>query len=427
MENVKRISKSKFEIEIKLTGKEVKDYLDKAINDEIKNVKEPGFRKGKMPKNMFIKKYGVESVYPTAVDLILNDIYPKIITENKISVVAQPEFDFQTMKISEKDGFEIKGVVDVYPEFDLPDYKNIKKNIKKGTSKVTKKEIKEQIDGLLAKDSKYEAKDDYQAKNGDIVVLDFEGFVDGVAFEGGKGESYSLTLGSNSFIPGFEEQLVGLKAGEAKDVEVTFPTEYQSEELAGKDAVFKCVINEVKKRTLPRLTDKKIKEFQEYTATTREELEQEVEKKLLEQKNVSIDAQYEKNILNALVKAAELEIPTSLIKQEAENTIKNLEENFKKQGIGLDVYLQMTGMNMDILEEQINAESKDRLESQILLEKFLETEEIKISKKEIDEYMKKVMEDYKLDKETLLKQIGGTTEPLERDLKYNKARDILFK
>lgn len=426
MENIKKLSNMQYEIEITLNETEVKEYLEKALTEQLKKVKEPGFRPGKMPRDMFIKKYKMESIYPNAIDLIVNDVYPKIIENNKLNVVASPNFDWTNVKINEKEFF-VKGTVDVVPEFDMVDYKEIKKSIKKDEIKVTKKEIKETIDNLIAKDASYETKEDYAANSGDITVIDYEGFKEGVAFEGGKGEEHSLTLGSNTFIPGFEEQLVGSKAGEEKEVKVTFPEDYQAEDLKGKDVVFICKVKEVKKRTLPRLTETKIKEFEEYEATNKEELEKEIENKLLKQKeNISI-GKYEKEILEAVIKAIDLKIPESMVKEETDHTIKNIRQNFKQQGIELEMYLQMTGSNMETLLTQLNKESEERIAMQLIIGKIKEETEIEVSEKEIEEQLEKIVKDYKLTKEDALKQLGNTTEPIKRDLEFDKARKLLFK
>lgn len=427
MEKIKKINNSQYEISIKLTGKEIEQYLDKAIQEDIKKVKEPGFRAGKMPKNIFLKKYGMEAVYPTAIDLILNDVYPKIIMDNKLDVVAQPEFDWASMKMDQKDGFEVKGTVDVMPEVTLGNIEEVKNKVKKPSVKVSKSEIKQEIDNILSKDAKYESKKDYEAKLGDITVIDFEGFVGKEAFEGGKGEDHALTLGSNTFIPGFEDQLVGAKAGDKLDVTVTFPEEYQATDLAGKEAVFKCEVKEVKKRTLPRLTAAKIEELEGYEAKTKEELEKEIENNILAQKENNASFEYEKAILKAMIKSTKLDIPTSMVNTEVDHTIQNLENNFKQQGFGLDMYLQMTGMDMEGLRNQMSGEASDRIAKTLIIEQYIKDNDIKVSEKEIDDRMKKISEDYKLSEEEIIKQIGEDKEPLKRDLQFEKANDILFK
>ncbi len=427
MEKINKKSSSQYEIEISLTAKELEKYLDKAILEDIKKVKEPGFRPGKMPKAIFLKKYGLEAVYPTAIDLILNDIYPKIIVDNKLDVVAQPEFDWSTMQIDKEKGFEVKGTVDVMPEIVLTDLEAVKSNIEKPVVKVSKSEIKKEIDNLLIKDAKYTAKEDYEAKNGDITVIDFEGFVDDVAFEGGKGQDHALTLGSNTFIPGFEDQLIGSKKGDKVDVKVTFPEEYQAPDLAGKEAIFKCEVKEVKKRTLPRLTDAKIKELEGFEVDNKEDLEKEIENKIKLSKESNLAFEYEKKVLDAIVKDIKLDVPTSMINNEVEHTIKNLEDNFKQQGFGLEMYLQMTGMDMDGLKAQVSVEAKDRIAKTLIIEQYIKDNDIKISAKEVNERMKKISKDYNISEEEILKQVGEDKAPIKRDLQFEKANEILFK
>ncbi|MFV0289013.1 MAG: trigger factor [Mycoplasmatales bacterium] len=427
MEKVKKISNSKYEIEIDLTKEEIKKYIEQALTEDMKKVKEPGFRPGKMPKNIFLKKYGIAAVYPTAIDLIINDVYPKLITENNLKVIAQPEFDWTGVKIDENEGFSVKGSVEVMPEFEMIDFKKVKSSITKKEVKITKKEIKEEIDTLLAKDAKFEDKADYEAQNGDIVVIDFKGLLNGEAFEGGTAEGHSLTLGSGSFIPGFEEQLIGTKAGAEAKVEVTFPENYQAENLAGKDVVFECKVNAVKKRTLPRLTAKKIEELEGYEATSKEELETEIEKKLTTSRSQVVEFDYEKDVLTAMQKELALEIPKAMIEDETKHALDNFEANFKQQGLSLEMYLQMTGMTLDILKQQLNEESEKKIAKHLIIEKYLEENEVKISKKEIETRMEKLKEDYKLTEEQIIEQIGEDKKPLIRDLQYEKVNDLIFK
>lgn len=425
MEKVKKISNSEYEIEITLKEKEVKPYIDKALNNAIKKVKEPGFRAGKMPKNMFIKKYGMESVYPTAVDDIINTLYPKVVEENKLQVIAQPDFDWTSLKITDQE-FYVKGKVEVMPEIELPDIETIKAKITKKEAKVTKKEIKEAIENLLAKDATYEVSEDKETKNGDIVVLDFEGSVDGKTFEGGSAEDYSLTIGSNSFIPGFEEQLVGKKYGEEVDVNVTFPENYPAEELSGEEAIFKCKLKEVKKRTLPKLTAKKIESLENFDVKTKEELEEKIEEDVKLRKESSLQMEYEKKVLDAIIKTGKIQIPAALIEGETNQTLNNLENNFKQQGFGLDMYLQMTGMDIETLKKQLNLESEVRVAKQLIIDSYVKNNKIKVTKKEIDEEMQLLSEQYKITEEEIIKSIGEEKEPLIKDIEFKKANEIIF-
>lgn len=427
METIKKLNNSEYEISIKLNEKEVTTYIEKALEDQIKKVKEPGFRPGKMPKNMFLKKYGVESAYPTAIDLIINDIYPKIVEDNKLNTIDYPEFDWNNVVINEKE-FSVTGKVAVMPEFELPNIEEIKKTVEKEKIKVTTAEVEKEIENLAAKDAVYEdQEDDYEAQNGDVTVIDFEGFKDGVAFEGGKGEGHSLTLGSNTFIPGFEEQLIGTKKGESKDIEVTFPEDYQAEDLAGKPVVFKCKVNAVKKREIPTLSAKQIKEMPEFKATTKAELKKEIKENIEKQREAEVNAKYEKELVAKYVEAIDLIVPQAMINQETEHAIKNIEQNFKAQGFELEMYLQMTGSNLEEFKKQIDVESKERIEMHLLVDKVMKTEKIKVTDKEVKERLAKIIEDYKMEEEEVIKQLGGTTDPIQRDLQFEKARDILFK
>ncbi len=426
MEKITKKSGSQYEIEIKLTKKETEKYLEQAIKNEIKKVKAPGFRPGKMPKKIYLQKYGIDSVYPTAVDLIVNDIYPKLIEDNKIQVVDYPNFDWSTMTISEDKGFHVKGTVDVMPEIELPDLEEIKAKVKKKDIKVSKKEIKDEINNILAQDATYKPAKDKPAKDGDIVVIDFEGFVNGKAFDGGSGKDYSLTLGSNSFIEGFEKQLEGHKAGDKVEVEVTFPENYPAEELAGKDAVFKCEIKELQKRSLPKLTEEKIKSIPGFEAKTKEELEEKIEEMLKSRKEQSTAYEYETAILEKIKNATKLNVPQNMIKEETEHTINNLQQTYQQQGFSLEMYLQMTGMDLDTFKKQLDIESELRVTRQIIIDSYLKNHDIKITKTEIKDEIKKLAEQYNITQKEINERLGEEKTPLIRDLEYRKAHDAIF-
>ena len=424
MKNTVEIKKNIAHFEITLTGKELNKYLEMAIEEKIKTLDVDGFRKGKMPKAMFIKKYGVEGIYPEAIDLVLNDTYSEVVTKNELNVVAAPEIDWASLNIDKTKGFSAKGTVELMPEVIVEDYKKIHKEVKKAEVKIAKKEITDKIKSLIEHKAIMKVKKG-AAKKGDTVVIDFEGFVGKEAFGGGKGENHPLELGSNSFIPGFEEQLIGASAGEEVEVEVTFPKEYQSADLAGKNATFKCLVHEVKAKKIPKLDEEMISELKQYEANTQEELEKEIEKELIIAKESEVKNKFHEDVMKKLIKATKIKVPTSIIKQETDYTLDQFKSQLEQQGIQIDMYMQMTGMTEEVLRADIDKDSKRKLEEMMIMNAIIKAEDIKVTESEVKEKIKEIADANKTTQKEVKERLGDLTR-LNQDMVFEKAYKLVL-
>ncbi len=418
------INKINADIKIELTKEELAPYLEAALTKKIASIEVDGFRKGKMPKAMFLSKYTIAAVYPDAIDEVLNAVYPKVVVENKLNVIAAPEFNWETLKIDENEGFFVEGTVDILPEFKVEGYKEAKNNFEMEKVKVTKKEVETEIKKLVEHKATIEVKEG-AAEEGDIAVIDFEGFVDGEAFEGGKGENYPLTLGSNSFIPGFEEQLIGSKEGDQVDVVVTFPEEYHAENLKGKEATFKCTIHEVKVKKAVRLTKEVISEIKQYEATNKEEILEAVEKDMLAKREESAKNEYQNQVITSLITAAGIEAPASMIKQETDFTIENFKKQVTAQGIEFEMYLQMMGATEEALRADVDRESKRKIEEMLLMDAVVKAEKLEVTDEEVSTKVKELAEGANMSEEEVVKALGDT-DRLKRDMAFDKAYKLVL-
>ncbi len=418
------INKINADIKIELTKEELAPYLEAALTKKIASIEVDGFRKGKMPKAMFLSKYTIAAVYPDAIDEVLNAVYPKVVVENKLNVIAAPEFNWETLKIDENEGFFVEGTVDILPEFEVEGYKEAKNNFEMEKVKVTKKEVENEIKKLVEHKATIEVKEG-AAEEGDIAVIDFEGFVDGEAFEGGKGENYPLTLGSNSFIPGFEEQLIGSKEGDQVDVVVTFPEEYHAENLKGKEATFKCTVHEVKVKKAVRLTKEVIAEIKEYEATNKEELLEVVEKDMIAKREESAKNEYQNQVITSLIESAGIEAPASMIKQETDFTIENFKKQITSQGIEFEMYLQMMGATEEALRMDVDRESKRKIEEMLLMDAVVKAEKLEVSDEEVSTKVKELAQGANMSEEEVVKALGDT-DRLKRDMAFDKAYKLVL-
>lgn len=419
-----QINKVNATLKIELTKEELAPHLEVALKNKINNIEVDGFRKGKMPKAMFLQKYTIAAVYPDAIDEVLNAVYPKLVVENKLNVIAAPEFNWDTLKIDENEGFFIEGTVDVMPEFEVTGYAEAKNNATLEKVKVTKKDVETEIKKLVEHKATIEVKEE-AAEDGDIVVIDFEGFIDGTAFEGGKGDNYPLTLGSNSFIPGFEEQLIGSKEGDQVDVVVPFPADYHAENLAGKEATFKCTVHEVKVKKPVRLTKEVIAEIQQFEATNKEELMEAVEADLVAKREQEAKNRYQNEIVEGLIKDSGIEAPASMIKQETDFTIENFKKQVTAQGIEFDMYLQMMGADEAALRTDIDRESKRKIEEMLLMDAIVKAEKIEVTDAEVETKIEELAESASMTKEDVIKTLGDT-DRLKRDMSFDKAYKLVL-
>lgn len=407
------------EITIKIEGKEWQDALDKAFEKANKKVKIDGFRQGKAPKEVFIKKYGEESLFMDAADLVLQPAYQKMLYENKdVEIVAQPEV---ALKSISKDGVEFVFTITTKPEVKLGKYKKL--GVKKEKVEVTKEEIESSLNETLNRYAENVVKEG-KVENGDIAIIDFEGFKDGVAFEGGKGENYSLTIGSNTFIPGFEDQIIGMSKDEEKDINVTFPEDYHSEDLKGQKVVFKVKVNEIKTTKIPELDKDFFEDLAMEGIDSKESLEKQLEENIKAHKEQHAEDHYIDELLKKGIENMEVDIPEAMINEELDRMIRQYEENLKMQGLTLQQFYQFTNSDEAALKDQMREEAEKRVASRLLLEAIKVEEKIEIAddeaKKEAEELAKK----YNMEKDEFLKLFGGI-EMVKYDMEMRRAIEIL--
>ena len=407
------------EITIKIEEKEWQDALDKAFEKANKKVKIDGFRQGKAPKEVFIKKYGEESLFMDAADLVLQPAYQKMLDENKdVEIVAQPEV---ALKSISKDGVEFVFTITTKPEVKLGKYKKL--GVKKEKVEVTKEEIENALNETLNRYAENVVKDG-KVENGDIAIIDFEGFKDGVAFEGGKGENYSLTIGSNTFIPGFEDQIIGMSKDEEKDINVTFPEDYHSEDLKGQKVVFKVKVNEIKTTKIPELDKDFFEDLAMEGIDSKESLEKQLEENIKAHKEQHAEDHYIDELLKKGIENMEVDIPEAMINEELDRMIRQYEENLKMQGLTLQQFYQFTNSDETALKDQMKEEAEKRVASRLLLEAIKVEEKIEIAddeaKKEAEELAKK----YNMEKDEFLKLFGGI-EMVKYDMEMRRAIEIL--
>ncbi|MGG0837366.1 trigger factor [Bacillus paralicheniformis] len=393
--------------------------LDDAFKKVVKQVSIPGFRKGKVPRGLFEQRFGVEALYQDALDILLPVEYPKAVEEAGIEPVDRPEIDVEKIEKGENLIFTAK--VTVKPEVKLGEYKGL--GIEKDDTAVTDEDVQNELKSLQERQAELVVKEDGKVEEGDTVVLDFEGFVDGEAFEGGKAENYSLEIGSGSFIPGFEDQLVGLEAGAEKDVEVTFPEEYHAEELAGKPAVFKVKIHEIKAKELPELNDEFAKDVDEEVETLAE-LTEKTKKRLEEAKENEADAKLREELAVKAAENAEADIPQAMVDTELDRMMKEFEQRLQMQGMNLELYFQFSGQDENALKEQMKEDAEKRVKSNLTLEAIAKAENLQVTDEEVEEELSKMAEAYNMPVENI-KQAIGSTEGMKEDLKVRKAIDFL--
>ena len=408
------------EIVIKIEGKEWSDALDKAFKKANAKAKIAGFRPGKAPKDIYLKHYGVESLFMDASNYCVEAAYNKMLEENKdLEIAAQPILDIRS--IDEK-YIEYVFTITLKPEVKLGKYKGLK--VKKDKIEVTKEEIEEAINHMREHYKENVVKDG-AVENGDVAVIDFEGFKDGVAFEGGKGENYSLEIGSNTFIPGFEEQLIGMKAGESKDINVTFPEDYHSEELKGQPVVFKVKVNEVKEVKVPELDKEFFEDLGMEGIDSKEALENQVKENITASKTTKAEDKYIDDLLEEILKSAEIDVPETMVNDEAERMVEQFGEHIKMQGISLEQFYQFTNSNKEALKEQYKEEALKRVKYRLIIEEIIKQEKIEVSSDEVDAEIDEIAKKYNMTREEVKKQYGENIDYIKYDLEVRKAFDTI--
>ena len=409
---------NKHEIIKEISGKIWEEALTKSFNENVKDAKIDGFRKGKCPRDIYEKKYGIESLYSKAVDYVLPTVYSEILKENNLEPVVEPSIDVEEIS---KDRVVFKFIVITRPTVNVKKYKGLK--VKKEKVVVTKEEINNEIDRLRNQFAEIEIKDD-KIENGDTAIIDFEGFKDDVAFEGGKGENYPLEIGSHTFIPGFEEQLVGLKTGDDKDVKVTFPEDYPSEELKGKEVVFKVKIHEVKTRVLPELNEDFFNDLGVENVNSEKELEEYASSLIKNRKELELENKFIDEILEKVLKETEIELPEELVHEEVHRMMDSYNQKLQMQGLSLEQYMQFTNKTMEDLENELKDEASKNITYRYMLEHIAEKENLEISEEEIKEETTRLAQMYQMSEEELIGAFGGV-EMVKYDLRMRKAIEFL--
>ena len=419
-EKKEKKAKNIHEIKVEITGKDWEKKLDETFKKIIKKVKIDGFRPGKAPRNIYEQKYGKQSIVVEAVDSCMNEAYVKALKEFKGEPIMQP-----TVGIEKADE---TGVIYVFtfttkPEIKINKYTNL--GVKKDSVKVTKKDVDAEIEKMRKEYADLTVKDG-KAENGDTVIIDFEGFDGDKAFEGGKAENYALELGSNSFIPGFEEALVGVKKGDKKDVNVTFPKDYHAEELKGKPVVFKVLVHEVKTKVYPELDEDFFLDLGLEDVKTKEDLEKKVKETMTEQREYEAENKYVDELFEALLKETSVEVPHELIHEELDRMVEQYAERLKMQGITLEQFYKFTNSSEEALKAQMHEEAEKRVKLRFAIDEIIELEKIDATDEEANHDAEEKAKKHGMDKDEYIKAFGGL-EMLKYDIKVQKVLDILKK
>lgn len=416
-----KIEKNLGVLEVEVEAERVAAALDKAFNKVVKKANVPGFRKGKVPRPIFEARYGVESLYQDAIDILLPEVYSEAVEQTDIFPVDRPEVDVE--QFAKGQPFVFKAKVTVKPEVKLGEYKGIEVSAAK--VEVTEEELNAELERLQQRHAELIVIDEEAAQNGDTAVIDFEGSVDGVPFEGGKAERHSLELGSGSFIPGFEEQVVGMATGDFKDVVVTFPEAYQAEELAGKEAVFKVKVHEIKRKQLPELDDEFAKDVSEFD--TLDEYKEELKKELASRKEKENEATRESAVVDKVSANAEVDIPRPMVLGEVQNMVRDFDNRLRAQGMNLDMFLNLSGQSLSDLQEQMEGDAEKRVRNNLVLEQIAKEEDITVSEEEIEQELSDMAESYKRSKEEIknILAANGSLGSLREEIQLRKTIEFL--
>ncbi len=418
LKEAKKVDTNRYELEITIDGQTFSDAIVKVYKKNGKNIAVPGFRKGKAPLSLVEQYYGESVFYEDALNLLYVDALEAAAEEAGVEIVDD-KMDFDLVSISKADGVDFKVTLTVVPEVELGEYKGLK--AERVIPVVTDEEVDAELNQMANRNSRMVEVTDRAAENGDITVIDFEGFVDDVAFEGGKGESYSLTLGSGQFIPGFEEQVAGHSAGDEFDVNVTFPEDYQAEDLKGKAAVFKVKLHEIKKRELPEIDDEFAKDVSEFE--TLAEFKEDIKKHQLEHKTHHADEDVENTLVDAVVESMKVEIPEAMIEARCNQSLQDFAYRLQMQGMNLETYFQFTNSNAESFKESFRPQAEKQVKMRLALEKIAALENITISDEDVADEIKKMAESYGVSEEQVKAAVPA--KEIKKDMAVSKALDIV--
>lgn len=418
---VEKLEHNMAKLTIEVPAEELEKAIESAYLRSRNKISVPGFRKGKAPRKMLEKMYGRELFYEDAANILVTDAYDRELEAYEGEVVSSPEI--HVVQIESGKPFIFTAEVALKPEVTLGKYKGVK--VERPDTAVTDEEVAAEIDREREKSARTVDVSDRGVQKGDVVTLDFEGFVDGAAFEGGKGKDYPLTIGSGAFIPGFEEALIGAQTGKQTQVNVTFPENYQAVELAGKAAVFECTVTRIQEKQLPELDDEFVEEVSDESDTV-EEYREEVRKKLSARKEAGWKQAKEDAVIEAVIADAKMDIPAAMVETQQRQIARDYGERLKSQGLSMEQYMKLTGMTVENLLEQVKPQAMSRIQSRLVLEAVAAAEKIEISEEEMEEQVRSMSEVYGVDIDEARKYIGGKgAQQLKEDLRVRKALDFL--
>lgn len=407
------------EVVVKIEGDDWKKALDTAFAKKQKTVKVDGFRAGKVPRDVYEKKFGKESLFLDAADASVQQAYMKAMIDSNLIPVAQPSVDLKSL---DENGVEFVFTITTKPDVKISNYKGL--NIKREEVEVTDEEINHELGHLLERYTELAVKEEGTVENGDIAVIDFEGFKDGVAFDGGKGENYSLEIGSNTFIPGFEEQVIGMAIGEEKDLNVTFPEEYGAKDLAGQPVVFKVKVNEIKQKVARELDEEFFEDLGMEGVNSEETLKEQIKESIKAQKELDAENKYVDALLEAVAKNVEADVPQAMVDEETDRLVGRFEEQMRMQGISLDLYYQFTQSSEKELRDQVEKEAYTNVLYRLMLEEIMTREKIEVTTEEAEKEAEELANKYQMKKEDFLKEFGGI-EMVQYDLEVRKTVELL--
>ena len=417
---VEKLEKNMAKLTIEVSPEELEGALQHAYLKNRKQITIPGFRKGKVPRQMIEKMYGPSFFYEDAVNELIPSAYEKAVDECELELVSRPEVSI--VQIEKGKPFIFTAEVAVKPEVELGQYKGIE--VEKQDTAATDEEVDKEIDKERESNSRSITVEDRPVQDGDMTVIDFEGFVDGTPFEGGKGTDYPLTIGSGAFIPGFEEQLIGAEIGKETEVNVSFPEDYHAKDLAGKPAVFKCTVKEIKVKELPELDDDFAQDVSDFD--TLEEYKADVRKKIEERKAASAKAKKEDAVIEKIIEGAKMEIPDAMVKTQAEQGVDEFAQRLQMQGMSIEQYLQYMGGSIDAMVEQYKPQALKRIQSRLVLEAVAAAENLEVSDEELEAEYSRMAEQYKMEVEKLKELFSDADKKtIREDLAIQKAVDLV--
>lgn len=418
LKETKKIDANRYQLEITVDGEKFREAIREAYKKNGKKINVPGFRKGKAPLHIIETYYGSEIFFEDALNLLYNDLVEDAIKESGLKVIND-KMDFDLVSISKEDGVDFKVSLTTYPEIEIGEYKGLK--AEKTAVKVDAAEVNAELNAMAERNARMVSVEDRAAKNGDTVVIDFEGFTDGKAFDGGKAEGHSLVLGSGQFIPGFEDQIVGKNIGDEFDVNVTFPEEYGAKELAGKEAVFKVKLHEIKVKELPAIDDEFAKDVSEFD--TLKELKADLKKKATERKKKAAEEATENALVQQIVDSIKGEIPEAMFENRLNQCVEDFAYRLQSQGLNLETYLKYTNSNIDEFKKSFRPQAEAQVKYRLALEKIVELENIKPDDKEIEAEYEKLAKDYGVEADKVKNAIPA--EEVAKDLAVGKAIDLI--